>query len=373
MRNDCFFGNLNKIKWHIQKQPNLLDRRITPTRDGCLTYVIFGYAASRKPEHVLCIKYLVDKGVPINGKNALGNTPLHTFISACWLRAEIKGWEGQHEEIAQFLLDRGADINLKNRSGDSPLSTAIDGANALSHDDSNTGSKCIQWLLDHGADLGATDNDGAVVYDFAMLTENADLVSDHMTSICRKMRDEALEKGVIRRCKICGKAALKKCSGCYLVYYCGRECQMMSWNHFDHKKKCKDFLEGYKMFRLQPDAFSYRLTIPGSGQVVNWHPMVFHEPRGKKNFVVKIQAPWKAERERESGLNKDMLVHNEGKTIFGMISPEMDHYQELLQNIRGKGVLGVRAYFYAFWESGATKAESGIKINIKEVQPPEVW
>ena len=363
MRNDCFFGNLNKIKWHIQKQPNLLDRRITPTRDGCLTYVIFGYAASRKPEHVLCIKYLVDKGVPINGKNALGNTPLHTFISACWLRAEIKGWEGQHEEIAQFLLDRGADINLKNRFGESPLFTSV--MHGI------TDSKCVRWLLDHGADIGATDIDGCVLYDYAMIAKVGDAISNHMTSICRKMRDEALREGVIRRCKICGEAASRKCSGCYLAYFCGKECQKKGWK--DHRSDCRDFLEGYKMFKLQPDAFSYRLTIPGGGHSINWHPRVFHEPRGKKNFVVKVQAPWKAERERDTGVNKDMLVYNEEKTIFGMISPEMDHYEELLQIIRGQGVLGVKAYFYAFWESGATKAESGIKINIKEVQPPEVW
>ena len=232
--------------------------------------------------------------------------------------------------------------------------------------------RCIRWLFNHGADLGAIDNDGVFLYDYAMISNVGDLMSAHMKTICREMREEAIQEGVIGRCHFCGKEAMKKCSGCFLSYYCGKECQKEGWK--DHKKDCKEALKGYKMFSLRTDQFSYRLTIPGSGQVVNWYPRVFHHPRGKNNFVVKIQAPWKAEREKDAELvNRDMLVHNEGKTIFGMISPELDHYDELLETIRSKGVLGVKAYFYAFWECGATEAESGIKININKVQPPETW
>ena len=249
--------------------------------------------------------------------------------------------------------------------------------------DENIDSRCIRWLLDNGADPGDVDNDGVVLYDFAMISKVGDVMSAHMMKICKKMREEAIEKGVIRRCKFCGKEALKKCSGCFLAYYCGKECQNEGWKY--HKKECKETLKGYKMFRPRNDQFSYRVTVPGSGQVVNWYPRVLHEPRGKANYVVKIQAPWRAEREREeysineSGklvhkpLNKDMLIHNEKKTIFGMIAPDMDHYDELLKTIRRRGVLGVKAYFYAFWEGGATEAKCGLKVNIKEVQPPETW
>ena len=63
-----------------------------------------------------------------------------------------------------------------------------------------------------------------------------------------------------------------------------------------------------------------------------------------------------------------MMVYNEEKTIFGLITPDMIVYEELLLTIREEGVLGVVAYFYAFWEDGA-----GLKINVKRVQPPEIW
>ena len=87
MMDDCFHGNLEKIKSHIEKQPRLLDRRITPMRQNCLSYVLFGYTHLKQPAHVRCIEYLVDKGAPIDSKDAGGNTPLHNVIGG-WLQAE---------------------------------------------------------------------------------------------------------------------------------------------------------------------------------------------------------------------------------------------------------------------------------------------
>ena len=99
--------------------------------------------------------------------------------------------------------------------------------------------------------------------------------------------------------------------------------------------------------------------------------------------MVKIQAPWKANRQRDESipipgdvggkmtrkpLDRDMMVYNEEKTIFGLITPSVDVYEELLLTIREEGVLGLVAYFYAFWEDGV-----GLKINVKRVQPPEIW
>ena len=127
MMDDCFHGKLDKIKAHVKKQPKLLDRRITPIRQSCLSYVIYGYTHLQTPNHVKCIKYLIDAGAPIDGKDAGGNTPLNHAIGG-WIRAELRGWNGQHEEIAEFLLERGADINLPNRFGESPLFTAVMGS-----------------------------------------------------------------------------------------------------------------------------------------------------------------------------------------------------------------------------------------------------
>ena len=120
---ECFHGNLDKIKAHIKDQPRHLNRRITPMRESCLAYVIFGYTHLKSPGHVKCVKFLVDEGAPVSGKDAGGNTPLISVIGG-WIRAEETGWNGQHEEMAEFLFERGADINMKNRFGESPLFTA---------------------------------------------------------------------------------------------------------------------------------------------------------------------------------------------------------------------------------------------------------
>ena len=48
----------------------------------------------------------------------------------------------------------------------------------------------------------------------------------------------------------------------------------------------------------------------------------------------------------------------------------MRNYQDVMFecSLRKRGILGVRAFFYAFWEDGI-----GLKINIKRMQPPETW
>lgn len=58
------------------------------------------------------VKYLLDKPVKIDAKNAYGHTPLHV---ACQL---------QKLDIARLLADAGADVNLGDLSGDAPIHLA---------------------------------------------------------------------------------------------------------------------------------------------------------------------------------------------------------------------------------------------------------
>ena len=65
-----------------------------------------------------------------------------------------------------------------------------------------------------------------------------------------------------------------------------------------------------------------------------------------------------------------LYVYNEEHTVEGYISevksPKV--FQEALEAVKTRGLMGAKAYFYAAWEEG-----KGLKINLKRVQPPESW
>ena len=106
---DCYHGRLDKIKEHLEIEPRLLDRRESLLRKNGLMHVIQGFRANQSAEHMECVRYLVEKGTPVDCKDILGHTPLH----------QCTGTYGTKElcEIAKYLLDKGADINIENRFG----------------------------------------------------------------------------------------------------------------------------------------------------------------------------------------------------------------------------------------------------------------
>ena len=274
------------------------------------------------------------------------------------------------------------------------------------------------WLLVNGANLGVTNHDGVVLYDNAMSKEGSDVVIEHMQFVCRQRREEAIKKGALRSCKFCKKETLKKCRGCFLVWYCGKECQMAGWEN--HRQECKEIKDEYVTCELRKIRYKSHISIDDTMKNMRiTYPKIYCKPKESTHFIVKIQAPWKPLRDRDEkipvrafhqgsdqleaqdlkklteslnignkedltsvvyNINKgqsklelkpidhDMVVYNEERTIFGVITPSMDMNKELLDTIRKEGVLGVVAYFYSYWEDGV-----GLKINLKRVQPPESW
>ena len=369
-----------------------------------LMYAIHGYGGIRTRGQMKCIKFLVDKGASVNSKDVAGNTPLHHCIMRWCIGVEE---DVPMIEVASYLLHMGADIDSMNRFGCSP-------AFWCTHHPS-IHQTCMIWLMDNGANLGVTNYDGVVLYDNAMNKEGSDVVIEHMTSVCKQRREEALKKGALRTCNFCKKETSKRCSGCLLVWYCSKECQTAGWE--DHRQECKEIKKEYVACELS--GVRYKTHLPLDDYDLNFrttHPKIYSRPKGRTHFIVKIQAPWKPLREREERipvrvpisqkfdaqdlkdlaeahgidhttnlcpalktlngqseldhlpLDHDMVVYNEERTIFGVITPGMDMYAELLDTIRKEGVLGVVAYFYSYWEDGV-----GLKINLKRVQPPEIW
>ena len=332
---DCFYGRLDKIKKHLEEEPRLLDRRESLLRLNGLMHVIQGFRLGvgqiQSSEHLECVNYLLKKGTPVDCKDFLGHTPLHQCTGAFGNKSLFK--------IAKCLLEKGADINIENRFGCSPL---VEPAFALNMD-------CVNWLLENGADPIKAKLNGVSLYEDSRKIPPLRAAMDKHV---KKKKQEAFKEGSYRSCGVCKKKTHKRCTGCFLSWYCTKECQESAWK--DHKDECKRTQSEYVKIELKQHNYNTLVSFTDHS-TVSYIPST--KLRGRSNFVVKIQVG-----------EGDMLVYNEGKTICGSIVPEMACYQEVLDNIKEHGVVGRKAYFYATWKEG-----EGLKINVKRVQPPETW
>ena len=308
-------------------------------------HVVQGYRLKPSPTHMECVKFLVKRGAQLDSKDVAG----HTCVHYC------TGKFGSKEtcEMAKYLLEKGADINMKNRFGATPLFEAVQSM--------NTG--CVDWLLENGADPDVYDNDGLHLFKHAQIIPGMrQKMSAYTAKLAKKKRNEAAKEGAYRKCAVCQKNTLKRCSGCYLAWYCGKECQISGWK--DHKKECKEMQKEYVEIQLIEASkdMSAKQNYPAKCDL-----------KGKSHFVVKIQAPldlFESTRGKKDKKPKDgaLYVYNAENTINGHIVPEMSAYQEALEAVKTHGLMGAKAYFYAVREEG-----KGLRVNLKRVQPPESW
>lgn len=137
-------------------------------------YVILGSDLSKdKVDRQQVLKFLLEKGVDINGKNQIGLTPLHLAIdkkcndlvklllnndaisieeaeSEDQLTPLFLAVFTQDKEIVKLLLDRGANTSAQNGKGNTALYFAIKLKN----------EELVKILLDHGADFNIVNNEG---------------------------------------------------------------------------------------------------------------------------------------------------------------------------------------------------------------------
>ena len=172
-------------------------------------------------------------------------------------------------------------------------------------------------------------------------------------------------KNICANCMVYGwkqateKRVTLRCTGCKIFYYCGRECQMSGWN--DHKKQCKEMQKEYVDVQLKQG----NVTGKAKWKAVDGND----KPTGKAHFVVKVQVPLDAfEVVNPKNKKEPILVYNAENTINGFITSEMVAYQKALEAVKGHGLMGAKAYFYAIWEES-----KGLKINLNTIQAPEPW
>ena len=174
--------------------------------------------------HLRILIKLLTLGVDVNARDVGGRTPLHICC------------EGHGSEVTRKMAERliraGADVNAKNRCGE----TALFSSSKNSHID------IIQLLLANGADPSIRNNDGQTAY-FLSPPSIRDFLGEFEKK--RALEERKLSRkavgGSFRQCGVCGvgvgEKVMKRCSGCYLFWYCGRNCQLDHWP--EHQNDCK--------------------------------------------------------------------------------------------------------------------------------------
>lgn len=98
------------------------------------------------------VRFLIDRGAPIDGRNDDGATYLQTV-------AADAGGDAEQEELAQLLIERGANVNISDKDGATPLLRC-------------QSIEIAQLLIAHGANVNATDKEGMTPLHMAAFEES---------------------------------------------------------------------------------------------------------------------------------------------------------------------------------------------------------
>jgi hypothetical protein len=189
----------------------------TPFKLGYAALVVLG--AQRlvdgppgSSKHVQVLKYLVDRGVPVDVPDILGYTALHHItMNAARL------------DLARILLETPAraNANHRDRLGRVPMFAPL----------INLDVATVDLLMEFGADLNVPDADGIKPAD-TYLTCGPEMTATVTKWLRRRDGIEAPMDG-----KICGnhqcsnvyspeqKVSLRLCAQCHTIRYCCKECQ----------------------------------------------------------------------------------------------------------------------------------------------------
>jgi ankyrin repeat protein len=121
----CTVGELPRVKALVEQQPELINAYAPDGFQPLGLAAFFG--------HTGIVEYLLQKGAVVNSpsRNAMRVMPLHSAVA------------NKRTEIAQLLLDHGADVNATQADNFTPL-----------HEAAQNGMLDVtQWLLDRGANI----------------------------------------------------------------------------------------------------------------------------------------------------------------------------------------------------------------------------
>ena len=181
----------------------------------------------------------------------------------------------------------------------------------------------IKLLLHSGASVDLKDNDGTTCWSLAKHFPRVNaLISEAATEDAKKARAEKRSEGAFKcTASGCTRKGSKRCTGCYLIYFCSDPCFKETWP--THKSKCKETRAQYKTVKLSKKQFSISLNFKSNK--VTTSKAVEDAPLQKKHFIVKVQVP------QGEDSDAQLMIYNESRSVMGWLervsAPEVDEHK----------------------------------------------
>ena len=325
---------------------NLLERRETIYNFSALFHVVKGASMtldeegrtyntkckfvdrSKQPKHLQCAVKLIELGANVNAKDMLGATPLFFCVMKSSNPVTIK--------IAKVLLDNGAEVNATNRLGETALLQPV----------MMKRFNCVDFLMKNGADPSIRDNEGGCCSDMAIMDSE---IKEHLTTSNNTPSDCLLI------CALCSQPSKSRCTACFVVRYCSKECQLVHWDK--HKKPCKVTKKKFTPVQLDTPAGLEHDTadrIP------------------KDNFVAKIKILSDEECNEVEGAAQRMVLHEKSSGLIGVIAPSSASYVAASAKLKSVDPKTGSAVLEGYFDAVVDK-DLNVRVNFTEFVTGVDW